>query len=35
MVLKSFRVTDFRSVQDSDWIDAEQITALIGTNESG
>lgn len=35
MILKSFRVTEFRSVQDSDWIDAEQVTALIGTNESG
>ena len=35
MVLSSFRVTEFRSVQDSGWIDAEQITALIGTNESG
>lgn len=35
MLLKSFRVTEFRSVQDSGWIDAEQITALIGTNESG
>lgn len=35
MLLTRFRVTDFRSVQDSGWIDAEQITALIGTNESG
>lgn len=35
MILNSFRVTEFRSVQDSGWIDAEQITALIGTNESG
>lgn len=35
MILKSFRVTEFRSVKDSGWIDAEQITALIGTNESG
>ena len=35
MVLHSFRVKEFRSVQDSGWIDAEQITALIGTNESG
>ena len=31
MVLHSFRVKEFRSVQDSGWIDAEQITALIGT----
>lgn len=35
MVLKSFRVTEFRSVKDSGWIDTEPITALIGTNESG
>lgn len=35
MILKSFRVTEFRSVHDSGWIDAEQITTLIGTNESG
>ncbi len=35
MILKSFRITNFRSVQDSGWIEAEQITALIGTNESG
>ena len=35
MLLTKFRVTEFRSVQDSGWIDTEQITALIGTNESG
>ncbi|MDE7247839.1 MAG: hypothetical protein K2N43_08120, partial [Lachnospiraceae bacterium] len=35
MILLGFRVTEFRSVQDSGWIDSEQITALIGTNESG
>lgn len=35
MKLKRFRVTDFRSVEDSGWIDVEDITALIGTNESG
>ena len=35
MQLKRFKVTEFRSVEDSGWIDAEQITALIGTNESG
>lgn len=35
MLLKEFRVTEFRSVQDSGWIEAEQVTALIGTNESG
>ena len=35
MKLVSFRVTEFRSVKDSGWIDAEDVTALIGTNESG
>jgi energy-coupling factor transporter ATP-binding protein EcfA2 len=35
MKLKSFRVRDFRSVKDSGWIDASDVTALIGTNESG
>jgi energy-coupling factor transporter ATP-binding protein EcfA2 len=35
MQLTAFRVTNFRSVRDSGWIDASDITALIGTNESG
>lgn len=35
MQLTAFRVTNFRSVRDSGWIDASEITALIGTNESG
>ena len=35
MKLVSFRVTEFRSVNDSGWIDAEDVTTLIGTNESG
>lgn len=35
MLLKSFKVTNFRSVEDSGWIDAEKVTAMIGTNESG
>ena len=35
MVLKRFRVTNFRSVDDSDWIDVDDVTALIGTNEAG
>jgi len=35
MELIKFRVTEFRSVKDSGWIDADRITALIGTNESG
>ncbi len=35
MLLNRFRITNFRSVDDSGWIDADRITALIGTNESG
>lgn len=35
MKLKKFRVTQFRSVADSGWVEAEDVTALIGTNESG
>lgn len=35
MTLRAFRVTNFRSVRDSGWIDAGEITSLIGTNESG
>ena len=35
MVLKRFRVRNFRSVDDSGWIDVDDVTALIGTNEAG
>ena len=35
MKLKQYRVTDFRSVKDSGWIEVDDVTALIGTNESG
>jgi energy-coupling factor transporter ATP-binding protein EcfA2 len=35
MLLRKFRVENFRSVLDSDWIEAEVVTALIGVNESG
>ncbi|MCL6252260.1 AAA family ATPase, partial [Altererythrobacter sp. KTW20L] len=35
MRLKKFKITNFRSVEDSGWIDAEQVTALVGVNESG
>ena len=35
MELTRFRVTTFRSVDDSGWIDVDDVTALIGTNESG
>lgn len=35
MKLTRFRVTNFRSVVDSGWIDVDDVTALIGVNESG
>jgi energy-coupling factor transporter ATP-binding protein EcfA2 len=35
MRLIKFKAQNFRSVVDSGWIDAEQVTALIGVNESG
>jgi hypothetical protein len=35
MRLIRFKVADFRSVDNSDWIDVERVTALIGVNESG
>lgn len=35
MKLERFRVTHFRSVTDSGWIDASDVTALIGENEAG
>ncbi|MEM9046017.1 MAG: hypothetical protein AAGC81_15115 [Pseudomonadota bacterium] len=35
MKLNRFRVTDFRSVDDSGWLDVDDVTALIGVNESG
>lgn len=35
MKLLKFRVTNFRSVDDSGWVDVDDVTALIGTNESG
>jgi AAA15 family ATPase/GTPase len=33
--LQRFRVTHFRSVDDSGWIEVDNVAALIGTNESG
>src|SRR6266404_6370335 len=33
--LTKFKVTNFRNVHDSDWIDAGRVTALIGQNEAG
>jgi energy-coupling factor transporter ATP-binding protein EcfA2 len=35
LTLKRFKVTGFRSVRDSGWIEADTVTALIGVNESG
>ncbi len=35
MKLLRFRVTNFRSVEDSGWISTSEVTALIGINESG
>ena len=35
MKLTRFRATNFRSIEDSGWIDADDVTALIGVNESG
>src|SRR5262245_1728104 len=35
MRLLRFRVRDFRSVDDSGWVDVDEVTAIIGTNESG
>jgi AAA domain, putative AbiEii toxin, Type IV TA system/AAA ATPase domain len=35
MKLVKFRVKNFRSVDDSGWIDVDSLAALIGTNESG
>jgi hypothetical protein len=33
--LRRFRVTSFRSVDDSGWVEVDNVAALIGTNESG
>src|SRR5438045_2743002 len=35
MDLQKFRVTNYRNVLDSDWIDVTRITGLVGQNESG
>ncbi|OAB39281.1 OLD family endonuclease [Paenibacillus macquariensis subsp. defensor] len=35
MELLCYRVRDFRSIEDSGWIETEEITSFIGTNESG
>ncbi len=35
MKIKRFRVQDFRNVNDTGWVDADRILAIIGPNESG
>ncbi|GHU86509.1 hypothetical protein FACS1894153_3730 [Bacteroidia bacterium] len=35
MKLIKFKVENFRSVENSDWVKAEDVTCLVGTNESG
>jgi predicted ATPase len=35
MKLTRYRVTNFRSVKDSGWIDCDDVTTLIGVNEAG
>lgn len=35
MKLTKYRVTDFRSIQDSGWIECDNVTTLVGVNESG
>ena len=35
MTLKRFRVTNFRSIMDSGWIDCDDVTSLVGINEAG
>ena len=35
MKLIRYRVTNFRSVKDSGWIDCDDVTTLVGVNESG
>ena len=35
MILKQFRVTNFRSVMDSGWIECNNVTSLVGVNEAG
>lgn len=35
MRLTRYRVTNFRSVEDSGWIECDNVTTLVGINESG
>ncbi len=35
LLLKRFRVTKFRSVEDSGWLDFDDVMSMIGVNEAG
>lgn len=35
LTVKQFRVTNFRNIDDSDWIPLDTVTAFVGRNESG
>ncbi|WP_284462375.1 AAA family ATPase [Chryseobacterium sp.] len=35
MILKRYKVENFRSVHDSGWIDCDNVTTLVGINEAG
>lgn len=35
MKLLRYKVTNFRSVEDSGWIECDDVTTLVGINESG
>lgn len=35
MTLRRFRVTNFRSIMDSGWVDCDNVTSLVGINEAG
>ena len=35
MKLKQFRISNFRSIDDTGWINCDDITALVGINEAG
>ena len=35
MKLVRARVTDFKSIDDSGWVDIDAVTSMVGKNESG
>ncbi|WP_339659146.1 AAA family ATPase [Flavobacterium frigidarium] len=35
MILKKYKVENFRSILDSGWIDCDDVTTLVGINEAG